>query len=118
MLTYSRCRAVLSCFLLLGASAILVYSSCQTLIQMSVPDSLRGRVMGLWMIMYSASVSLGAFLTGELAARFGVDSVMQLSALATMALGAVLLAVRLPAPTPRAVDFTGDGWTDEGDLDR
>lgn len=104
---------VLVCFLVLGASAILVYSSCQTLIQMGVPDSLRGRVMGLWMIMYSSSVPLGAFLTGELAARWGVDFVMELSALATAALGGCLTIIRLPAPAARAVDSTSAGWGDE-----
>jgi MFS family permease len=42
-----------------GFGAIVFYSSTQTLIQTSVPDHLRGRIMGVWMLVYSGSVRWG-----------------------------------------------------------
>ncbi len=48
-----------------GLGAIMFYSSTQILIQMLVPDHLRGRIMGIWMIVFSSSVPLGAFWVGR-----------------------------------------------------
>ena len=42
-----------------------------TLIQLAAPDHLRGRIMGIWMIVYSGSVPLGALWTGGLAQVVG-----------------------------------------------
>ncbi len=49
-------------------------------IQLAVPDRLRGRVMGIWMIVFSGSVPLGALWTGRAAQSWGVAPVMGLSA--------------------------------------
>ena len=74
-----------------GFGAIFFFAATQTLIQTAVPDALRGRVMGIWMIAYSASVPLGAMGAGEVALRWGVGPVMIASAAACGAL-AVLVA--------------------------
>ncbi|HEX8200147.1 MAG TPA: MFS transporter [Isosphaeraceae bacterium] len=63
-----------------GFGAILFYSATQTLIQTAVPDELRGRIMGIWMIVFSGSVPLGALWAGLLARSRGVAPVMILSA--------------------------------------
>jgi len=76
-----RMAAAMLCLLGAGFGSILFYSSLQTLIQLSVPDELRGRIMGVWMIVFSGSVPLGALLTGNLAQRFGVEPILVLSAL-------------------------------------
>ncbi len=70
-----------ACLLGVGFGAVVFYSATQTLIQTAVPDHLRGRVMGVWMIVYSGSVPAGALWTGRLAHQHGVASVMGLSAL-------------------------------------
>jgi MFS family permease len=58
----SDVRLIVAALCLLGAGfgAVVFYASAQTIIQLSVPDHLRGRVMGIWMIVYSGSVPLGA----------------------------------------------------------
>jgi MFS family permease len=68
------------CLILAGCGAVVFYSSTQTLIQSTVPDHLRGRVMGVWMIAFSGSVPLGSLWAGELAQRQGVAMVMLVSA--------------------------------------
>ena len=70
-----------ACLLGVGFGAVVFYSATQTLIQTAVPDHLRGRVMGVWMIVYSGSVPAGALWTGRLANMHGVATVMGLSAL-------------------------------------
>jgi hypothetical protein len=58
----------------------LFYSSTQTLIQTSVPDHLRGRIMGIWMIAFSGSAPLGSLWAGRVAQSFSVPLVMLVSA--------------------------------------
>ena len=68
------------CLLGTGLGAIVFYAATQTMIQSAVPDILRGRVMGIWMIVYSGSVPLGCLWAGELAQAIGVGTVMVASA--------------------------------------
>ena len=70
-----------SCLLGAGLGASVFYASAQTLIQSAVPDELRGRIMGLWMIAYSGPVALGALWAGCAAQRWGVAPALGASAL-------------------------------------
>ncbi|HEV3120956.1 MAG TPA: MFS transporter [Isosphaeraceae bacterium] len=63
-----------------GFGAIVFFSATQTLIQTTVPDHLRGRIMGIWMIAYSGSVPLGSLWAGELANHYGVTLMIEISA--------------------------------------
>ncbi len=73
---------------LAGFGALMFYASVQTMIQTNVPDNLRGRIMGLWMIAFSASVPLGSLWAGWLAREFGVAVVMEASAAMCLAMAA------------------------------
>jgi len=86
------------CLLGIGFGAVMFYSSTQTLIQSAVPDHLRGRVMGVWMIVYSGSVPLGALWTGRLALNVGVTRVMGLSAGLCLVIGLVVGLLGLLTP--------------------
>jgi MFS family permease len=77
-----------ACLLGVGAGAVIFYSATQTLIQSAVPDHLRGRVMGVWMIVYSGSVPLGALWTGRVALSQGVTFAIGLSAALCVAVAA------------------------------
>jgi MFS family permease len=87
------------CLLCAGFGAVLFYSSSMMLIQTPVPDQLRGRMMGIWMIVYSGSVPLGALWTGKAAQVWGVARVMASSAaICVIAAILVLLSGVLHAP--------------------
>jgi MFS family permease len=68
------------CLFVAGFGAIAFYSSTQTLIQTSVPDHLRGRIMGIWMIAFSGSAPLGSLWAGRVAQSYGVALVLFVSA--------------------------------------
>jgi len=57
---------------LLGGSVTLLAISLQSLVQMSIDDHFRGRVMGLWTTVSIGSGALGAVLMGLLIDRIGV----------------------------------------------
>jgi len=53
--------------MLAGFGAVLFMSTANTLIQTSVEDRIRGRMMGIWAVGFGGSVPLGAFLAGSVA---------------------------------------------------
>ena len=67
-----------------GVGALVFYAATQTSIQTNVPDALRGRIMGVWMITFSGSVPLGSICAGGLARLYGVSNVMVASAAVCM----------------------------------
>jgi MFS family permease len=58
----------------LGAAAILFSTSANTLLQLTVPDHLRGRVMSLHVLLVMGSTPIGAFLIGLLSEHLGVPA--------------------------------------------
>ena len=78
------------CLSVVGCGAIMVYSTTQTLIQAAVPDAIRGRIMGVWMIMFSASVPLGALVSGLLASWLGTPWAMMVGSIGVAFLALVV----------------------------
>ncbi len=95
----ARLVAASACLLVAGSALVLFYSSSMTLIQLAPPDHLRGRIMGIWMIVYSGSVPLGALWTGRVAQSWGVSIVMGFSALLCVVVGLIVWASGVLAPT-------------------
>jgi MFS family permease len=108
----ARTVAASACLLGAGFGASLFYSATQTVVQLSVPHHLRGRVMGVWMIVFSGSVPLGALWTGRAALPWGVTPVMGVSAVACAGIGLLVLAGGVlkkerNAPAPALTDLPG-----------
>ncbi|AGA25960.1 MFS transporter [Singulisphaera acidiphila] len=89
------------CLFGIGFGAVLFYAATQTMIQNTLPDHLRGRVMAIWIIAYSGSVPLGSLWTGYVASRYGVTFAMTVSscicAVVGLLGGAAWLLVKPPA---------------------
>jgi predicted MFS family arabinose efflux permease len=58
----------------IGLAQIVFTSSANTSVQLTVPDTTRGRVMSLYVVVFVGSTPIGAFLTGWVAQHFGVPS--------------------------------------------
>lgn len=56
---------------LTGVAQILFLTSSNTTLQVMAPDALRGRVMGLYALVFAGVSPIGAFLTGSIAEAFG-----------------------------------------------
>lgn len=57
----------------LGFAQIIFMTSCNTTVQIAVPDELRGRVMGLYALVFAGMTPIGALLMGTLAEHWGVS---------------------------------------------
>jgi MFS family permease len=59
---------------LVGVMQIVFQNGCNTIVQVTVPDELRGRVMGVYMMVFAGATPLGASLIGSVAEGFGVPT--------------------------------------------
>jgi MFS family permease len=87
----------LSVLLLLpvGYFIMLQMASSNTLIQVMVPDALRGRAMAVYSMMFMGMAPLGALLGGGLSDRLGAPLTVAIGGLASVA-GAWWFALQLP----------------------
>jgi MFS family permease len=68
-----------------GWGMLLFFSTTNTLLQTSASDEMRGRVMGIWALIFGGMTPIGGMVAGTLANYFGVP--------AAMAVGAIICAL-------------------------
>jgi MFS family permease len=99
---------------LVGWSTVAIGATGNTIIQLIVPDELRGRVMSVWTTVFVGATPPGSLLTGALASRLGVTTTLVLAGLVTTGttLAAAALVVRrqrLSLWTPPSASTTSAG---------
>ena len=84
-----------------GMGMMLFFSTTNTLIQTSVPDEMRGRVMGVWALVFGGMTPVGGLEAGALAHWLGVPAAIGIGAV-VCALAAMVtwLVVRHNPPAP------------------
>jgi len=78
-----------------GWGGMVLYNMANTLLQVHVPDALRGRVMSIYSLIMFGGMPLGALWAGALAAVIGAPQTIVVSALVSLAF-AVLFWIRAP----------------------
>ena len=84
-----------------GAAMITVNNLCNSLVQALTPDAVRGRVMGLYTLVFFGLMPVGALLAGTAAEYVGEHVTVALSAAATLACS---LAIVLRVPRLRTLE--------------
>jgi len=89
---------------LTGLFGLVLVASCNTAMQLSAPDELRGRVMSLYTLVWGGVFPIGAFLVGAVSEKWGVGTSLRVNGTAGF-LGVALLlgwwASRSALPRPR-----------------
>jgi len=70
---------------IVGFGVVLYFSTSNTVLQSIVPDEMRGRVMGIWTLIFGGMIPLGSLQAGLMADVLGTP--------ATMAIGALICAL-------------------------
>jgi MFS family permease len=87
----------------IGLSGTLLVAGCNTAMQLTAPDRLRGRVMSLYALIWGGVFPIGAFLVGSISEAWGVSRaflVMGSVGLSTLAALAVWWGLRGEEPAP------------------
>ena len=77
----------------LGCCQILFSTGCNTTLQLSTPDALRGRVMGLYALANAGMSPFGSLLIGTMAEHLGVRAACALSGAGGLSAVLVLVLV-------------------------
>ncbi len=97
LLAFSQSRTLwlsLPCLVALGASTLSTSVSTNTLLQQSVEDAWRGRVIGFYIMCFIGLAPLGNLLGGLIAAQIGVAAALALNAVLILLL-ALAVQIRL-----------------------
>ncbi|GAA1976428.1 MFS transporter [Kitasatospora viridis] len=87
-----------------GAAAFVFITSANTTTQLSAPDHIRGRVMGVYMLVYLGGVPIGAQLTGWLGQVCGPRWTLALGGAVTAATAGIASVVLRRFPEPPVTD--------------
>jgi MFS family permease len=79
----------LGCLLFSGFGMLLFFSTSNTVLQTIVPDEMRGRVMGVWSLIFGAMIPLGSLQAGAIAHWFGTPRAMAWGAIVCAAAAVV-----------------------------
>jgi MFS family permease len=82
-----------------GAAFLAAFATLNSVIQLLAPDSLRGRVLAVRHMVFSASLALGVLLSGILTDAWGVRPTTVLLGLALLLAVAVVVLVPILVPT-------------------
>lgn len=98
MLVFTIVRVLpLSLFVLVGIGwgLMVLFNTSNAIVQLHVPDQLRGRVMGIFTLTFFGMMPVGSMVSGQLAARFGEPATIAFSGVLLL-LFAVLIWRRMP----------------------
>jgi MFS family permease len=76
---------------LAGLGQIVVFSLANSLVQLVVPNEMRGRVMSIYMVAFRSGMPLGSLTAGWLANVFSAPAVLAVDGLVLMAVGGFVL---------------------------
>jgi MFS family permease len=79
---------------LAGAALLMVFSMTSSLVQLIVPDHLRGRVMSIYMVAFRGGMPLGSLASGFLASRWPAPTVLAINGVLVSAVAIYFLIKR------------------------
>src|SRR5438067_3378158 len=86
LLSFARNFQIALAFLFVaGFGMLLFFSTTNTVLQTIVPDDMRGRVMGVWSLIFGAMIPLGSLEAGAVANWFGTP--------VALAIGGIICAI-------------------------
>ena len=83
----------------MAGSVLMAVNSTNALLQQSVPDAWRGRVIGLYSMAFAGTAPIGGLLAGWLADRIGLTLALTVNGVLIFAAG--LVTPLAPAQSPR-----------------
>jgi MFS family permease len=75
-----------------GVGGISMAATANTVVQLAVPDRLRGRVMSVYTTVFAGSTPVGGLVTGAIASSAGVPFAIGLGAVLSLATGVLSLS--------------------------
>ncbi len=78
---------------IVGFGIVLYFSTSNTVLQSIVPDEMRGRVMGIWTLIFGGMIPLGSLQAGLMADKLGTPTTIAVGALVCALAALVTLCI-------------------------
>jgi MFS family permease len=92
----------------MGVGVISLAATANTVIQLTVPDRLRGRVLSVYTTVFVGSTPIGGLLMGFIASRYGIDISVGIGGAISVACGVLAFVwLRRVSKRPRPVTVKG-----------
>jgi MFS family permease len=88
-----RFQTAVALLFVIGFSQIVFQASCNTMLQVTVPDALRGRIMSLYALVFAGATPLGSLAVGSIAEHLGTPTACALGGAGGLLSVAVLTVV-------------------------
>ena len=75
----------------IGASLLIGLATMTSLVQLLVPDELRGRVMSIYLAAFRGGMPLGSLLAGAIASRIGPSIALGLNGIVLFAVATIFM---------------------------
>jgi MFS family permease len=89
-----------------GLSGVLFMTTANTRLQLLVPGHMRGRVMGIYFVLFIGTTPIGSMLIGQLAAHLGVRTMVL--TMAGLCAAGVLMAILYARRQGKGVEVIGE----------
>ena len=66
---------------LIGAALLMIFSLTNSLVQLTVPDELRGRVISIYLVAFRGGMPLGSLVSGYFTTHFPTSAVIAVNGL-------------------------------------
>jgi predicted MFS family arabinose efflux permease len=97
--------------IVIGFSQIVFQASCNTMLQVTVPDALRGRIMSFYALVFAGATPLGSLAVGSIAEKFGVSGACALGGAGGVLSVAILTSLWTWGPRHgRVIDMGASTW--------
>ena len=77
-----------------GATLMIVFSTVTSLIQLTAPNEMRGRVMSIYLVAFRGGMPLGSLVSGYFATIFGAPTVIGVNGMLLVVVAAYFLLVK------------------------
>jgi len=96
--TVGRFGVAVALLMVVGFAQITFQATANTLLQLTAPDALRGRVMSLYAVTFAGVTPLGSLLVGSIAELFGTPAACAVGGAAGLVAVATLTVLLRPRP--------------------
>lgn len=93
-----------------GAAWVITFAVLNTIVQLTAPTWVRGRVLSIYMMAFTGAMPIGALLAGGLGQLLGTPPAIAITSLAVIAVAVIAFVMRLPALPSLEAPEEPDDW--------
>lgn len=93
-----------------GAAWVITFATLNTIVQLTVPTWVRGRLLSIYMMAFTGAMPVGALLAGGLGELLGTPLAIAITSLAVMLVAALAYLLRLPSTAGLDVPEMPEDW--------